>query len=77
VPVVSSLALGKFEPSARIPSALSLPWKEAVVRSHDAVVIATHHEAFDLNQISAWASLIVDTRDAMKSHAGLAIVLTA
>jgi UDP-N-acetyl-D-glucosamine dehydrogenase len=52
-------------------------WDEAVVRSQDAVVIATHHGAFDLNQLSAWATLIVDTRDAMKGHAGLATVLKA
>jgi UDP-N-acetyl-D-mannosaminuronate dehydrogenase len=40
-------------------------------------VIATHHEAFDLNQLAAWAPLIVDTRDAMKGHAGLSSVLKA
>lgn len=43
----------------------SIPWDEAAIRSFDAIVIATNHKACDLNQLAAWASLIIDTRNAM------------
>ena len=69
--------IGPTREHAKWQGEKSLPWNEAVVRSQDAVVIATHHEAFDLDQLAAWASLIVDTRDAMKGHAGLSSVLKA
>ena len=69
--------IGPTREHAKWQGAKSLPWNEAVVRSQDAVVIATHHEAFDLDQLAAWAPLIVDTRDAMKGHAGLSSVLKA
>lgn len=43
----------------------SLPWDEETIRRQDAIVIATHHRAFDLAQLAEWAQLIVDTRNAM------------
>lgn len=43
----------------------SRPWTEDELRAQDCVVIATNHAAFDLDQLAAWADLIVDTRNAM------------
>ncbi len=43
----------------------SAEWREAVVRAADCVLIATHHQAFDLDELAQWADLIVDTRNAM------------
>lgn len=43
----------------------SLPWEEEGIRRQDCVVIATHHQVLDLDQLAAWADLIVDTRNAM------------
>ncbi len=43
----------------------SVAWDEATIRGFDCVVIATHHKAFDLDQLAAWSDLIVDTRNAM------------
>ncbi len=45
----------------------SVPWEEDVLRSCDVVVLATHHDAFDMRQLVAWAPLIVDTRNAVSS----------
>ncbi len=43
----------------------SAPWDEHTIRAADCVVIATAHKAFRLDQLAAWADLIVDTRNAM------------
>lgn len=43
----------------------SIPWTEEAFRSYDVVVLATHHGAFDMQQLVDWADLIVDTRNAV------------
>ena len=45
--------------------ASSLEWSAENLAAQDCVVIATHHAAFDLAQLAAHASLIIDTRNAM------------
>lgn len=43
----------------------SMIWNEDNVRAQDCVVIATKHDAFNLDELAAWSDLIVDTRNAM------------
>ena len=43
----------------------SLDWSPKNLASQDAIVIATHHAAFDLSELAASADLIIDTRNAM------------
>ncbi len=43
----------------------SIPWKESVVRSFDAVVVATAHASVNYDELARWAHCIVDTRNAM------------
>lgn len=43
----------------------SIPWNKEQVESYDAVIIATNHAAFALEELSDWVDLIVDTRNAM------------
>lgn len=43
----------------------SLAWTPENIASQDAIVIATHHAAFDLQELAAHADLIIDTRNAM------------
>jgi UDP-N-acetyl-D-glucosamine dehydrogenase len=43
----------------------SLVWSEENLRAQDCVVIATKHDAFNLDELAAWSDLIVDTRNAM------------
>ncbi|MCW1912656.1 nucleotide sugar dehydrogenase [Luteolibacter sp. GHJ8] len=45
----------------------SVEWNEETIRAQDCIVISTHHSAFDLQQLSAWSDLIIDTRNAMAS----------
>lgn len=44
----------------------SIEWSENIIRSFDAVVISTDHSEVDYQQLSEWAGLIIDTRNAMK-----------
>ena len=44
---------------------LSLAWSAQNLTDQDAVVIATHHAAFNLTELAAHADLIIDTRNAM------------
>jgi UDP-N-acetyl-D-glucosamine dehydrogenase len=55
----------------------SVDWSERTIRSHDCAVIATHHQAYDLSQLAAWAPLIIDTRNAMAHLQGNATVVKA
>jgi UDP-N-acetyl-D-glucosamine dehydrogenase len=55
----------------------SQPWSENMIGGQDAVVIATHHKAVDLNQLAEWTSLVIDTRNAMKGVQGSAIIIRA
>jgi UDP-N-acetyl-D-glucosamine dehydrogenase len=44
----------------------SVTWCREIVSSFDAVVVATAHAAVNHAELANWASLIVDTRNAMK-----------
>lgn len=43
----------------------SVPWEKEVIASYDCVLIATNHAKYNLEELAAWASRIVDTRNAM------------
>ena len=58
-------------------AATSLAWSPANLAQQDCVVIATHHAAFDLTELAASASLIIDTRNAMAGIQGTATVVKA
>jgi UDP-N-acetyl-D-glucosamine dehydrogenase len=44
----------------------SIQWDETTIRQFDAVLIATAHRDVDYQQLGTWASLIIDTRNAMQ-----------
>ena len=44
----------------------TIVWDQDTVAKYDAIVISTHHKAFDLEQLADWSQLIIDTRNAMK-----------
>lgn len=46
----------------------SVPLSEKKLREFDAVIIATDHSAYDYEWISTWASLVIDTRNAIKKR---------
>ena len=48
----------------------SVPLSPAALASYDAVVIATHHQAYDWQMVADHAKLIVDTRNAMRAVTG-------
>jgi UDP-N-acetyl-D-glucosamine dehydrogenase len=43
----------------------SIAWTPENLAAQDAIIIATHHAAFDLPELAARADLIIDTRNAM------------
>jgi UDP-N-acetyl-D-glucosamine dehydrogenase len=43
----------------------SVEWNRETIRGFDLVVIATAHAAVNYQELADWASLIVDTRNAM------------
>jgi UDP-N-acetyl-D-glucosamine dehydrogenase len=45
----------------------SVPCDRETLAAQDAVLIATHHKAFDLGLVAAHADLIIDTRNAFQS----------
>lgn len=47
----------------------SVPLTEHSIASYDAVIVSTNHSVFDYGMISRHATLVVDTRDAMRTHA--------
>jgi len=55
----------------------SASWNEQTIQQQDAVVIATHHKAVNLDQLATWAPLIIDTRNAMAAITGTAVVVKA
>jgi UDP-N-acetyl-D-glucosamine dehydrogenase len=69
--------IGPTREHAKWQGTKSVPWSEAVIRSYDAVVIATNHKACNLTQLAAWATLIIDTRNAMATIQGTAAVVKA
>ena len=44
----------------------SIEWSKETIADFDAVVIATNHAAFDLNELVEAADLIIDTRNALE-----------
>ena len=65
-PFVESLAHGA-------ETLRSVPASEALTKAADCYVICTNHDVFDYDAIVAGATLIVDTRNALKSHTGPSI----
>ena len=55
----------------------SAPWARETVTAADAVVISTAHKATNFAELAQWASLVIDTRDAMRHTAGPATVVRA
>jgi hypothetical protein len=55
----------------------SVAWTREILAGYDAVVIATHHQAFDLQELADTADLIIDTRNAMTGTQGPATVVKA
>lgn len=45
----------------------SVDWSEQTIRKHDLVLISTWHECLDSQDVLSWASLVVDTRNAVDS----------
>jgi UDP-N-acetyl-D-glucosamine dehydrogenase len=43
----------------------SVAWNQETIKSFDAVIIATHHQAINYQELSDWSPCIVDTRNAM------------
>ncbi|HEX3797832.1 MAG TPA: nucleotide sugar dehydrogenase [Verrucomicrobiae bacterium] len=43
----------------------SVAWNKETISSFDAVIIATHHQAINYQELADWAQCIVDTRNAM------------
>jgi UDP-N-acetyl-D-glucosamine dehydrogenase len=43
----------------------SVDWNREALQSFDAVIIATNHQSINYQELSDWASCIVDTRNAM------------
>jgi UDP-N-acetyl-D-glucosamine dehydrogenase len=43
----------------------SVPLSPSMIASYDCVLVATHHAAYDWQQIADHAKLIVDTRNAL------------
>jgi UDP-N-acetyl-D-glucosamine dehydrogenase len=51
----------------------SIPVADALAQKADCCVVCTNHDVFDYDAIVKGAALIVDTRNALKSHAGVSI----
>ncbi len=69
--------IGPTREHAQWQGVASLPWEEATIRAQDAVILATHHQTFNLPELAAWASLIIDTRNALNGIDGPATVVKA
>jgi UDP-N-acetyl-D-glucosamine dehydrogenase len=66
--------IGPTREYARWKGTASEPWNQNAIAGKDAVVIATNHKAVNLGELAHWASLVIDTRDAMRSITGTADV---
>lgn len=71
------LEIGPTRKHAQWKGTKSQIWDKETIRNQDAIVIATHHKAFDLPQLANWASLIIDTRNAMAAVEGPATIVKA
>jgi UDP-N-acetyl-D-glucosamine dehydrogenase len=43
----------------------SVAWNQETISSFDLIVVSTWHSSFNAQELADWASLIVDTRNAM------------
>jgi UDP-N-acetyl-D-glucosamine dehydrogenase len=43
----------------------SVAWNKETITSFDAVIIATHHQAINYQELAEWSQCVVDTRNAM------------
>jgi UDP-N-acetyl-D-glucosamine dehydrogenase len=43
----------------------SIEWSQAAISAFDLVLISTHHAKYNLEELVAWAPVIVDTRNAL------------
>jgi UDP-N-acetyl-D-glucosamine dehydrogenase len=41
----------------------SIEWVDSLIKSYDAVIIATNHKVVDYRSLAVWSNLIVDTRN--------------
>lgn len=55
----------------------SVSWSRETIAAADAVVISTNHKAFNLRELADWATLVIDTRDAMRGIASAASTVRA
>jgi UDP-N-acetyl-D-glucosamine dehydrogenase len=55
----------------------SVVWSKDVIEGFDAVLISTAHAKVDYTELGQWATLIVDTRNAMKGQAHRARIVKA
>jgi len=69
--------IGPTREHARWRGVRSVAWSRELIEQQDAVVISTNHKAVDLKVLATWASLIIDTRDAMRVISGPAAVVKA
>jgi UDP-N-acetyl-D-glucosamine dehydrogenase len=69
--------IGPTREHAKWRGVQSQSWSEETIRSQDAIVIATNHKAVNLADLGSWATLIIDTRNAMAGIDSTAIVIKA
>jgi UDP-N-acetyl-D-glucosamine dehydrogenase len=69
--------IGPTREHAKWKGTRSVAWNRETITAHDAVVISTNHKAVNLVELGDWASLIIDTRDAMRNMHCKATVQTA
>ncbi|HZL98908.1 MAG TPA: nucleotide sugar dehydrogenase [Planctomycetota bacterium] len=62
------------ERPAGVPELRSVARDERALAAHDAVVIATAHEGIDWDLVARASRLVIDTRSALRGHAGDNIV---
>jgi len=55
----------------------SVEWSAECLASYDAIVISTHHKAFDLQVLADSVDLIIDTRNALAGVRGTATLVKA
>ena len=69
--------IGPTREHAKWKGTRSVAWIRETITAHDAVVISTNHKAVNLVELADWASLIIDTRDAMRANRPAARVIKA
>lgn len=71
------LEIGPTREHAKWKGLRSVAWSRETIAKTDAVVISTNHKAVNLTELATWASLVIDTRNAMRGVRGSARVVTA